>query len=149
MQRWACCQRRRRWRELELGAFRLRARRRDSRVRRECRGFAGNQEIAECPPVETLTPTAYQLHKTGGGGLRIREGVVRFAVHDAQFPAKPLESDRVLQVEELGREPGGIDVVGVKARADGTSDQPGVKRIGTVLHKHGALCEPLKPFDHR
>jgi hypothetical protein len=131
-----------------LGSFWLRARRRDTDVRGECGRFSGNQKIAQGPPVEALTAPTDQLHKTGGGRLRIRQGMVRPAVHNAQFPAEPFKPDRVLQVEELGRKPGGVDVVGVEARADGTTDQSGIKCIGAVLHEHCTLRKAPKPFNH-
>ena len=111
----------------------------DTRIRGEHRGLAGDEQISERAPVEAFAPAPHQLHEARGGCLGICERVVRLAVHDTQLAAEPLESDRVLQVEELGGQPGGVDVVGVEARADGAPDQPGVERISTVLHQHGAL----------
>ena len=72
---------------------------------------------------------------------------MRLAVDHTQLATQALEPDRILEIEELGGEPGGVDVVGVEARSDGPTDQPGVEGVSTVLHEHRAFGEALKPFD--
>ena len=148
MQHWACCQRRRRVRALDSAPFGCAPGGATPMSAANAGGFPATRRSPSVRQSKRSAAATNQLHETGGGRLRIREGMVRPPVHDAQFAAEPLKPDRVLQVEELGRQPGGVDVVGVEARADGTTDQPSVKSIGAMLHEHRALCKAPKPFDH-
>src|SRR5487761_780487 len=101
-----------------LGPFDLRSRWRDADARGERVRHPSHEEVAERGPVEAFAAAPDQFDKTRGGRLRIGEGMVRSAVHHPQLAAQTLESDRVLQVEELRRKPCGVDVVGIEAGSD-------------------------------
>src|SRR5579863_846334 len=118
-------------------------------IRGEHRRLACHQEIAERAPIEAFAPSAHKFNKARGSSLGIRERVMGFAVHDAQLTAEPLETNRVLEVEQLGREPGGVDVVGIEAGTDCPPDQPRVERVSAVLHKDGAGGKALEPLDDK
>ena len=147
MQRCACCQRRRRVRGPESGPFAAAPGAEAPRIAGERRRLPSQEQITQGAPVEAFAAAPDQFDEAGRGGLSVGKRVMGSPVRHAEFAAQPLEPDRVLEIEELGREARGVDIVGIEARADGAADQPRVESIRTVFHEYGALREALKTLD--
>src|ERR1700722_1463990 len=114
-------------------AFRRSTRRDHAHIRGKCGGLSGHQEVTEGAPVEALAASLDQLDETRRRRLGVGERVVRLPVHHAQPATEPLEPDGVLEIEELRREPRGVNVVRIEARSDGAPDESRVESIGAVL----------------